>query len=134
MFRRSGWEDGVLMTGGYREAGAWLNTAWWLNLTILFDPDETLPAWERITNISPDFDKGRHFHQMTTANHQPLIVGGWRNKAEDSTLMLDECEEDDDPLRVGVWKESAQRKLNIGREKFVAISVPNDFLKSDFCT
>ena len=122
------------MTGGYREAGAWLNTAWWLNLTILFDPDETLPAWERITNISPDFDKGRHFHQMTTANHQPLIEGGWRNKAEDSTLMLDECEEDDDPSRVGVWKESGQRKLKIGREKFVAISVPNNFLKSDFCT
>ena len=121
------------MTGGYREAGAWLNTAWWLNLTLLFDDK---PAWERITNISPDFDKGRHFHQMTTANHRPLIVGGWKNKAEDTSLMLDECEEDDDPSRPGIWEESSARKLKIGREKFAAISVPKDFLKDTdlFCT
>jgi len=132
-YRRAGWEDGILMTGGYREAGAWLNTAWWLNLTLLFDGK---PAWERITNISPDFDKGRHFHQMTTANHRPLIVGGWKNKAEDTSLMLDECEEDDDPSRPGIWEESSARKLKIGREKFAAISVPKDFLKDTdlFCT
>ena len=123
------------MTGGYREAGAWLNTAWWLNLTTLFNPGET-PAWERMTNISPDFDKGRHFHQMTTANFRPLIVGGWRNMAEDTSLMLDECEEDDDPSRHGVWKYSKERTLRTGREKFVAISVPMDFLKGTdlFCT
>ena len=94
----------------------------------LFNPEETLPAWERITNISPDFDKGRHFHQMTTANFKPLLVGGWRNLAENATLMLDECEEDDDPSRHGVWKKSGKRKLRIGREKFVGISVPKDFL------
>jgi len=127
-YRRNGWEDGILMTGGYREAGAWLNTAWWLNLTILFDTNTTLPAWERITNISPEFDKGRHFHQMTTANFRPLMVGGWRNLAEDSTLMLDECEEDDDLTRPGVWKTHGKRKLRVGREKFVGISVPKDFL------
>ena len=56
--------------------------------------------------------------------------------AEDTSLMLDECEEDDDPSRHGVWKYSKERTLRTGREKFVAISVPTDFLKGTdlFCT
>jgi len=32
-FRRGGWRDGILISGGYRSAGAWLNTAWFLDLT-----------------------------------------------------------------------------------------------------
>jgi len=129
-YRRNGWDDGILLTGGYREAGAWLNTAWWLNLTILFDSEETKPAWERLTNISPHFDGGRHYHQMTTANFRPLIIGGWRNKAEATSLMLDDCAENDDPDRAGVWKASTSRNLRVGREKFVAISVPVKFLQN----
>jgi len=31
-FRRGGWRDGILISGGYRSAGAWLNTAWFLDL------------------------------------------------------------------------------------------------------
>ena len=34
-YRRNNWEDGVLLTGGYRDAGAWINTAWWLSMETL---------------------------------------------------------------------------------------------------
>lgn len=51
-YRRGGWEDGLLVAGGYREAGAWLNTAWWLNITALYDTTWTGPLWERLTNIA----------------------------------------------------------------------------------
>ena len=44
-------------------------------------------------------------------------------------MMLGQCKEDDGLARVGVWRESAQRKLEIGRKKFVVIGVLNDFLK-----
>ena len=30
---------------------------------------------------------------------RPTIVGGWRNQALDTMLVLDECEEDDDLTR-----------------------------------
>ena len=59
----------------------------------------------------------------------PLIVGGWRNKALDENLVFSECEEDDDPTRTGVWTTHGKR-LKIGREKFVALSVPKDFVAS----
>lgn len=49
-------------------------------------------------------------------------------------LLLDECEEDDDLTRMGVWTDH-DAKLKIGREKFAAISVPRSFLVgTDFCT
>ena len=31
---------------------------------------------------------------------RPTIVGGWRNQALDTMLVLDECEEDDDLTRL----------------------------------
>ena len=67
--RRHNWMEGLLITGGYREAGAWLNTAYWLNLTAVFDPSlASTPSlvWERVTNISPMFDGGRHNHALST--------------------------------------------------------------------
>ena len=127
--RRNNWEDGVLLTGGYRDAGAWINTAWWLSMERLRNSSITTNKWERLTNISPMFDGGRHNHQMTTAALSPLIVGGWRNKALDENLMFSECEEDDDPTRVGVWSSHSKR-LKVGREKFIALSVPKDFVAS----
>ena len=40
---------------------------------------------------------------MSTLNiislFRPTIVGGWRNQALDTMLVLDECEEDDDLTR-----------------------------------
>ena len=68
IIRRNNWMEGLLVTGGYREAGAWLNTAYWLNLTAMFDSSLASPslAWERVTNISPMFDGGRHNHALTT--------------------------------------------------------------------
>ena len=65
--RRNNWEDGVLVTGGYRDAGAWINTAWWLSMEALKNSSITTNKWQRLTNISPMFDGGRHNHQMTTA-------------------------------------------------------------------
>ena len=65
--RRNNWEDGVLVTGGYRDAGAWINTAWWLSMEALRNSSITTNKWQRLTNISPMFDGGRHNHQMTTA-------------------------------------------------------------------
>ena len=67
LVRRNNWEDGVLLTGGYRDAGAWINTAWWLSLETLRNSSITTNKWQRLTNISPKFDGGRHNHQMTTA-------------------------------------------------------------------
>jgi len=135
-YRRHNWMEGLLITGGYREAGAWLNTAYWLNLTAVFDPNLASPslAWERVTNISPMFDGGRHNHALSTTAMLPAIIGGWRNKALDTMLLLDECEEDDDLTRMGVWSDH-DAKLKIGREKFAALSVPRSFLVgTDFCT
>ena len=66
--RRHNWEEGLLVTGGYREAGAWLNTAWWLNMTAVWDPSPLALPWQRVTNISPLFDGGRHNHAVTTTN------------------------------------------------------------------
>ena len=38
---------------------------------------------------------------MSTFNiFRPTIVGGWRNQALDTMLVLDECEEDDDLTRL----------------------------------
>ena len=34
-----------------------------------------------------------------TSPCRPTIVGGWRNQALDTMLVLDECEEDDDLTR-----------------------------------
>ena len=65
--RRNNWEDGVLLTGGYRDAGAWINTAWWLSMERLRNSSIPTNKWERLTNISPMFDGGRHNHQMSTA-------------------------------------------------------------------
>jgi len=131
--RRNNWEDGLLVTGGYREAGAWLNTAWWLNLTDVFNPGDVPMPWNRVTNIAVTFDGGRHNHALTIAGLDPIIVGGWNNKALDTILSLNECEEDDDATRFGIWTQSKSR-LKIGREKFVTLSVPKSFLEnSDFC-
>ena len=64
---------------------------------------------------------------------RPVIIGGWRNKALDNMLLLDECEEDDDLTRMGVWSDH-DAKLKIGREKFASISVPRSFLVgTDLC-
>ena len=67
LLRRNNWEDGVLITGGYRDAGAWINTALWLSMETLRNSSITTNKWLRLTNISPKFDGGRHNHQMTTA-------------------------------------------------------------------
>ena len=47
----------------------------------------------------------------------------------DENLLFSECEEDDDPTRAGVWT-THNKGLKIGREKFVALSVPKDFVDS----
>ena len=47
----------------------------------------------------------------------------------DENLAFSECEEDDDPTRTGVWTSHGKR-LKVGREKFVALSVPKDFVAS----
>ena len=60
----------MLVSGGYRDAGAWLNTVYWLNLTHVFDPDPDVPSeWIRMTDISPVFNGGRHNHGMTFTNY-----------------------------------------------------------------
>ena len=41
-------------SGGYREAGAWLNTAWWLNLTDVFNPGDVPMPWNR-QRLKKDF-------------------------------------------------------------------------------
>ena len=47
-----GWNDGILITGGYRSSGAWLNTVWFLDLTIALNQSATANPWIRLNDLS----------------------------------------------------------------------------------
>ena len=80
--RLEGWKDGILMTGGYRATGAWLNTVWFLDLAAATDPAVTDQPWTRIMDISKVCK--RQFRKYTfncnqwriyKAEERPFIVG-----------------------------------------------------------
>ena len=62
------------------------------------------------------------------------MVGGWRNRALDDMLSLEECSYfENDKTRLGVWN-NMESQLKVGREKFVSLPVPKQFLVgSPFC-
>ncbi|XP_023330247.1 uncharacterized protein LOC111702710 [Eurytemora carolleeae] len=122
-YRMKGWNDGILITGGYRSSGAWLNTVWFLDLTIALNQSGTANPWIRLNDLSKNFDGGRHYHGMSTTAGQPWIIGGWNNGPLKSTLSYFECETED-ITRPGIWKSNKFKTLKVGREKFASISVP----------
>jgi len=130
-YRLEGWRDGILVTGGYRSSGAWLNTAWFLDLGVALDASDPTDPWIRINDIAEEFDGGRHFHGLTLASSQPLLVGGWRSGPLASSLLFSECE-GDDPTRPGAWKlqKEDSQQLTVGREKFVSVGVPLTMIPS----
>ena len=55
---------------------------------------------------------------------QPMIVGGWNNQNMQGIQMYDECK-GDDVARAGKWVFDRKKAMNMGREKFVTVSVPS---------
>eukprot|EP00088_Acartia_fossae_P004818 TRINITY_DN12084_c0_g1_i1.p1 TRINITY_DN12084_c0_g1~~TRINITY_DN12084_c0_g1_i1.p1 ORF type:complete len:493 (-),score=78.87 TRINITY_DN12084_c0_g1_i1:149-1627(-) len=122
-YRWEGWRDGILMVGGYRASGAWLNSAWFLDLTLALNSSDTTNPWIRMEDLSKNFDGGRHYHGLSFSGNLPMVLGGWNNLNLQGIQIFDECL-GQDPARVGKWTFDRKKYLSMGREKFVTLSVP----------